>query len=593
MKQLFNAITCNEPGRLIKPVLWNALANLSNLLPFLCLAYIVSQIYEYFVSGTLNSTSLWTAWGVMLACFVVTWIFENIACKLTYRDGFMASADGRVKLAEHIRKLPLGFLMSKNSGEIGNTMMNDFSRTESAMTHILPQIISGAIMAVIASVVLLIADWRMGLAMFAGFPVALLIMLGMRGLERRLDTQLSNARVNQAGKLQEYLYGMRVIKSYNMNYPPVTDHSTTDERSEVCPEGYYEKLKKACTDYRDACIKVEGGIGPLNLVASAFLRSGLSLMTVAGVFLVSGGTLSVPDFALFLLVGTRVFDPLAVAIMNYSELMMCSMSGERISTLLNEPEMAGDGDAPKTHEICFDHVSFGYGEKEVLHDVSARLEPGTMTAVVGPSGSGKSTMLRLIARFYDPTSGRVLFGGADEKDIDPEKLMKNISMVFQDVYLFQDSVANNIRYGKEDATQEEIEQAARLACCYDFIMKMPRGFDTMIGEGGSTLSGGEKQRISIARAILKNAPVVLLDEATSSLDPENEAEIQQAISRLVQGRTVVVIAHRLKTVVGADTILVLDQGRIVEQGTHKQLLTQNGLYAKLWNLQTSTAGWKV
>ena len=231
-------------------------------------------------------------------------------------------------------------------------------------------------------------------------------------------------------------------------------------------------------------------------------------------------------------------------------------------------EMAGSGDAPSEHEIRFDHVSFGYGEKEVLHDVSARLEPGTMTAVVGPSGSGKSTMLRLIARFYDPTSGKVLFGGADEKDMEPEKLMKNISMVFQDVYLFQDTVANNIRYGKEDATQEEIENAARLANCYDFIMQMPDGFDTMIGEGGSTLSGGEKQRISIARAILKNAPVVLLDEATSSLDPENEAEIQQAISRLVQGRTVVVIAHRLKTVVGADTILVLDQGRIVEEGTH-------------------------
>ena len=511
----------------------------------------------------------------MLVCFVVTWIFENIACKLTYRDGFMASADGRIKLAEHIRRLPLGFLMSKNSGEIGNTMMNDFSRTESAMTHILPQIISGALMAVIASVVLLIADWRMGLAMFAGFPIALLIMFGMRGLERRLDTQLSQARVNQAGKLQEYLYGMRIIKSYNMQ------------------GDNFEKLKKACTDYRDACIKVEGGIGPLNLVAAAFLRSGLSLMTVVGVFLVIGGTLTVPDFALFLLVGTRVFDPLAVAIMNYSELMMCGMSGERICTLLDEPEMAGSGDAPSEHEICFDHVSFGYGEKEVLHDVSARLEPGTMTAVVGPSGSGKSTMLRLIARFYDPTSGKVLFGGVDEKDIEPEKLMKNISMVFQDVYLFQDTVANNIRYGKEDATQEEIENAARLANCYDFIMQMPDGFDTMIGESGSTLSGGEKQRISIARAILKNAPVVLLDEATSSLDPENEAQIQQAISRLVQGRTVVVIAHRLKTVVGADTILVLDEGRIVEQGTHEQLLTQNGLYAKLWNLQISTEGWKI
>lgn len=603
MKPLFHAITCNEPKRLIKPVLWNALANLSYLLPFMCLAYIVSQIYAYFISGTLNRAFLWTAWGVMLACFVVTWMIENIACRLTYRDGFMASADGRIKLAEHIRKLPLGFLMSKTSGEIGNTMMNDFSRTESAMTHILPQIISGAIMAVIASVVLLIADWRMGLAMFAGFPIALLILFGIRGLERRLDTQLSQARVKQAGRLQEYLYGMRVIKSCNMQGEN------------------FEKLKKACTDYRDVCIKVEGVIGPLHLVAAAFLRSGLSLMTVAGVFLVSGGTLTVPDFVLFLLVGTRVFDPLAVSIMNYSELIMCGMSGERICSLLDEPEMTGSGEAPEAYEICFDQVSFGYGascaedglcsasagaersplahsalasgEKEVLHKVSARLEPGTMTAIVGPSGSGKSTMLRLIARFYDPTSGRVLFGGADEKEIEPEKLMKNISMVFQDVYLFQDSIANNIRYGKEDATREEIEEAARLANCYDFILQMPQGFDTMIGEGGSTLSGGEKQRISIARAILKNAPVVLLDEAASSLDPENESEIQQAISRLVQNRTVVVIAHRLKTIVGADTILVLEQGRIVEQGTHKQLLARNGLYARLWNLQTSTEGWKV
>lgn len=400
-------------------------------------------------------------------------------------------------------------------------------------------------------------------------------MLGMRGLERRLDTQLSQARVNQAGKLQEYLYGMRIIKSYNMQGES------------------FEKLKKACTGYRDACIKAEGGIGPMNLIAAAFLRSGLALMTVVGVFLVTGGTLTVPDFALFLLVGTRVFDPLSVAIMNYSELMMCSMSGERICALLNEPEMTGNGAAPNGYEICFDHVSFRYEKAEVLHDISARLKPGTMTAIVGPSGSGKSTMLRLIARFYDPALGRVLFGGSDTKDIAPEKLMKSISMVFQEVYLFQDTVANNIRYGKENATQEEIENAARLANCYNFIMKMPEGFDTMIGEGGSTLSGGEKQRISIARAILKNAPVVLLDEATSSLDPENESEIQQAISRLVQGRTVVVIAHRLKTITGADNILVLEQGRIVEQGTHKQLLNQNGLYAKLWNLQASAGGWKI
>lgn len=575
MKQLFCAITCNEPKRLIKPVIWNALASLTNLLPFLCLAYIISQMYEFFVSGELNHTLLWIAWGGMAACFLLTWLFENIACKLTYRDGFLASADGRVKLAEHIRKLPLGFLMSRDTGELGNTMMNDFSRTETAMTHILPQIISGVLVAVIAAVTMLFANWRMGLAMFAGFPVALLIMFSMRSMEQRLDSQLSKARLEQASKLQEYLYGMRIMKAYNMQ------------------GDNFGKLKKACRDYRDACIKVESGIGPLNLVSAAFLRSGLSLMTVVGVFLIADGKLEIPEFALFLLVGTRIFDPLAVAIMNYSELMMCGMAGERICKLLDEPEMSGMREAPEKQGICFEHVSFGYGDKEVLHDINAKMQPGTMTALVGPSGSGKSTMLRLIARFYDPTLGKVMFGDMDEKEMEPEKLMKHISMVFQDVYLFQDTVANNIRYGKENATKEEIEAAAKMANCYSFIMELPDGFDTMIGEGGSTLSGGEKQRISIARAILKDAPVVLLDEATASLDPENEAEIQQAISRLVKERTVVVIAHRLKTVVEADFIFVLEHGRIVEEGTHKQLLNRNGLYAKLWNLQMTTEGWKI
>jgi len=515
------------------------------------------------------------AWGLMVVCFILTYIFENIACKVTYRDGFMASAEGRIKLAEHIRKLPLGFLTSKDSGTIGNTMMNDISRTESSMTHVLPQIISGVLVAVLTSAAMLIADWRMGLAMFSGFPIALLIMFGMKKLEKGLDTQLAAARIEQANKLQEYLFGMRIIKSYNMQGKN------------------FVKLDKACTDYRDACIKVEGSIGPLNLVSAAFLRSGLSLMTIVGVYLIAGGSLDVPEFALFLLVGTRVFDPLAVAIMNYSELMMGQMAGERIIDLLEEPEMSGSKEAPTSHEICFENVTFGYDKEDVLHDITVQLKPGTLTALIGPSGSGKSTMLRLISRFYDPTAGRVLFGGIDEKEIEPEKLMQKISMVFQEVYLFQDTVANNIRYGKENASQEEVEAAARLANCYDFITEMPEGFETIVGEGGSTLSGGEKQRISIARAILKDAPVVLLDEATASLDPENEAQIQQAISRLIKDRTVVVIAHRLKTIQSANQIIVLDKGRIVERGNHQELMKKESLYSRLWKLQMQTKDWKI
>ena len=255
--------------------------------------------------------------------------------------------------------------------------------------------------------------------------------------------------------------------------------------------------------------------------------------------------------------------------------------------------MQGERRPPEEHDIEFESVTFGYGSDAVLHDVSLKMPAGSLTALVGPSGSGKSTVLKLAARFYDPQSGRVLFGGEDIGEMDPEALLEKISMVFQDVYLFKDTIGNNIRFGREGATQAEVEDAARKACCHEFIMRLPLGYETPVGEGGATLSGGEKQRISIARAILKDAPVVLLDEATAFLDPENEIEVQKAISALIRGRTVAMIAHRLKTVRRADNIIVLDGGRVVEQGGHDGLLAQGGLYARLWTLQQEAQGWSI
>ncbi|MCG7409846.1 ABC transporter ATP-binding protein/permease [Paenibacillus sp. ACRRX] len=570
-------ITAGHPEKMIKPILWSILSSLIHMLPFGCMAFVVGTIYVYYAEKqtTLNMQHLWLAWGGMAVCFILLFVCERISYRSIYRGAYEASAEGRTNLAEHIRKLPIGFLMRKDPGELGHTMMNDFTQIENAATNTLPQLVSGIIIPILGFVGLLFIDWRMSVAMIAGFPISLLILSAVSRLERKLGNSHSKAKIVQANCLQEYLFGMKIIKAYNL-------------RGEN-----FKRLEQSFYHYMKESIKLEGALGPFFLVAMAFIQTGMALITIVGAYLILGGELNVPLFGVFLLVGTHVFDPLTVAIMRLPAFKYDAMAGERIVNLLQQQVMTGDNPAPSHHDIRFENVTFGYDKSIVLDQVSAEMKEGTLTAIVGPSGSGKSTMLRLIARFYDPLQGKVLIGGSDEREIDPEKLIKKISMVFQDVYLFQDTIRSNIRYGKEDATQAEIEAAAKEACCHDFIMKLPQGYDTMVGEGGSTLSGGEKQRISIARAILKDAPVILLDEATSSLDPENEVEMQKAIARLVKGRTVIMIAHRLKTVVRADSIIVLDRGKVVEQGRHDELLQQDGLYAKLWTLQNKMSGWKI
>ncbi len=355
----------------------------------------------------------------------------------------------------------------------------------------------------------------------------------------------------------------------------------------------FTRLRDAFAGLRRACIRQEALLGPFILLSITLVRAGLTLMILCGTYLLTGGELSLPTFVLFLVVGSRVFDPLTSALTNFAEFRYFSIAGGRILNLMNEPEMKGKDESPAEGDIEFRDVAFAYQDKEVLQDINVTLQRGKLTALVGPSGSGKSTLMKLCARFYDPTRGKVLFAGKDLTTIEPEALMRHISMVFQDVYLFQDTIKNNIRFGKSDATDEEIVEAAKKACCHDFIMRLPKGYDTMVGEGGCTLSGGEKQRLSIARAILKEAPVVLLDEATASLDPENEVEVQKAINTLIKGHTVIVIAHRLKTIKNADRILVFENGRIVESGTHVQLVDKGGLYKRLWMIQEKTLGWKI
>lgn len=570
-------ITIGHTERLRKPVGYTMLANLVNIVPFCLSIEAINVIFRAFDgSGTpLNTERLWTIFAILVAYIFVMVFAERASYRANFRGAYEMSAAGRVSLAEHLRKLSLGFLSRRDPGDLSSMLITDFTMAETGISHHLPQLMGALVMPVLAFLGLLWIDWRMAVAMFIALPLAVGILFGSTYIQYKLSGKQIAAKINAGNRLEEYLQGIRVMKAYNL---------LGDK---------FVRLKNAFAELRRACIRQEALLGPFILLSVTLIRAGLTLMILCGTYLLIGGDLSLLTFVMFLVVGSRVFDPLTSALTNFAEFRYFSIAGGRILNLMNEPEMQGSGEAPQSGDITFYHVSFGYQKKQVLHDVSVTLRKNTLTALVGPSGSGKSTMLKLCARFYDPQQGQVLFNGVDMKKLEPESLMSHISMVFQDVYLFQDTIRNNIRFGKTDATDEEIEAAAHQACCHDFIMRLPKEYDTQVGEGGCTLSGGEKQRISIARAILKDAPVVLLDEATASLDPENEVEVQRAINTLIAGRTVIVIAHRLKTIKNADNIVVLEEGHIAEQGKHQELLDNNGLYARLWGIQEKTLGWKL
>lgn len=570
-------ITIGHTERLYKPVGYTMLANLVNIVPF-CLSIEAIRIIFNAFDGSgqpLDTTRLWWIFGIMAVYMLVMALAERASYRANFRGAYEMSASGRLSLAEHLRKLSLGFLSRRDPGDLSSMLITDFMMAETGISHHLPQLMGAVVMPVLAFASLIWIDWRMAVSMFAALPLALLVLWASTKAQRKLSGRQIQAKINAGNRLEEYLQGIRVMKAYNL----IGDR--------------FVRLRDAFAELRRACIRQEALLGPFVLLSITLVRAGLTMMVLCGTYLLLGGQLSILVFVLFLVVGSRVFDPLTSALTNFTEFRYFSIAGGRILSLMNEPEMEGERQSPVAGDIRFEHVSFAYQDKEVLHDINITLPKNSLTALVGPSGSGKSTVMKLCARFYDPQKGRILFNGVPMNEINPESLMSHISMVFQDVYLFQDTIRNNIRFGKTDATEEEIIAAAKKACCHDFIMRLPKGYDTLVGEGGCTLSGGEKQRISIARAMLKDAQIILLDEATASLDPENEVEVKKAIDALIKGHTVIAIAHRLKTIKGADQIIVLDNGQIKEKGTHETLMQAEGLYAQLWNIQEQISGWKL
>ncbi|ORX81840.1 hypothetical protein BCR32DRAFT_327152 [Anaeromyces robustus] len=599
---LYN-VTYGHPKRMYVAIVSTMIANLVNILPFILTIKVVQTIFDaYDGSNTpLNTKKIWIIFGMLVGLILVMFIAQLPAYDHCYTDAYNASAEGRMELAEHIRRLPLGTIYSKDPGELVNILMNDFLTIENASSHMIPQLFGSLVVPIIAFCGLVFIEWRLAIASFAPFVLGSFVLFSATSIENILSEKHMAAKIETGNRFKEYLSGIRCIKAYNL----IGDK--------------FDRLEKSFQNLKKESIKIEAIIGPFVCLTAAITHSGLALMVMVGAHLLQMNEISISTFVIFLVIGNRVYDPLIIALMDIAEVRYSALAGKRIGEFLDLPIMEGTKDVhyEEQKDIIFKDVNFKYmdqkrsttttttttssdshknkvnDDKYTLKDINLTMKQGSMTALVGPSGSGKTTILKLISKFYDVNSGKITFAGEDISKIDPEFYMKNISIVFQDVYLFKDTIANNIRFSKDDATKEEIIDAAKKACAHDFIMSLPNGYNTMVGEGGCTLSGGEKQRISIARAILKDSPIVLLDEATSSLDPENEVDVQRAISELIQGRTVIVISHHLKTIMQADNIVVLENGSIVEQGQHDDLINQNGVYKRLWDIQEKYKGWTM
>ena len=482
----------------------------------------------------------------------------------------------RLSLAERLRKLPLGYFGKRDLADLTETLMGDVNRMEHVWSHVLGYLYGAYISTAIIAVCLLVYDWRLTIACLWGVPVAFGLLFGTRKISARASERTKQAAIRVSDGIQEALENVREIRATNQEVR------------------YLAGLNQKIDDHEKVTIQGELGTGIFVNAASVIMRLGVATTILVGASLILSGQIDFMLLFLFLLVITRVYAPFDQSLALIAELFVSQVSADRMNEIYNTPTAEGvERFQPKGHDIVFDHVGFAYDKKKVLDGVNFTAREGEVTALVGPSGSGKSTCARLAARLWDVTEGTIRVGGVDISTVDPEALLTDYSMVFQDVVLFDDTVMENIRLGKRGATDEEVRAAAEAANCGEFIRRLPQGYDTPIGENGAKLSGGERQRISIARALLKNAPIVLLDEATASLDVENETKVQGALSRLLVGKTVLVIAHRMRTVAGADHIVVLENGHVAEQGTPAELMQKGGLYRHMVELQSQSAQWKL
>ena len=563
-------------GKLVLSVLCAVISVAGGFVPYLG----VYEILRLFIHQSASGMELLRWAGVCLAGYAVKVAFYAFSTMLAHVSAYTILEGLRRQVAQKLMHAPLGSVLSKPIGSLKSTIVDRIEDIEPPLAHMIPELSSNVLLPIVVVIALFAMDWRMGLASLATIPAALIPMAaGLRTYNEKYAAYMSaNAQVNSI--IVEYVEGIEVVKAFNQS------------------GASYEKFVRAVTSFRDFTLDwFRCTWKSMNLCLSILPTTLLATLPV-GIALYQTGVLDPARLALCLMLVLGIVSPLvqAAAFLNSMKSMEFAVRDTRHLLDLEELPEASEPARLSGSGITLRDVSFSYSGKEedtVLRHIDLELPAGTFTALVGPSGGGKSTAARLIARFWDVESGTVLVGGQNVKDYTLEDLMDQISMVFQKVYLFADTVENNIKFGCPGATHEEVVAAAKKACCHDFILTLPQGYDTVIGEGGSSLSGGEKQRISIARAILKDAPIVILDEATANVDPENEDRLQKAIEALTRDKTILMIAHRLKTVRNADQILVLDGGQIVQRGTHSQLMAQEGLYRAFVSGRKESGQWKL
>ena len=537
----------------------------------------VYLIIDGFFNNALDAARIWLAFGLLAGGIVVMIVCKYAMTMLQCIAGYTTGANKRLEIAEHLRYMPMGYYNKNSLGFITSVATNTMENLNDIATRVIMMVTDGVLDSLLIMALMFFFDWRMGLIVLGVFICFLLVQMAHQAIGRKLAPIKDKADENLVEDVLEYCEGITEVKNYNL---------VKQASSKI-----YDSIEK----HRKINTSMELNFSQFDIYEGIFMKLGTVAMGLLSIFLYLNGQMTLPVVIVTIIASFLVFNGLARAC-GYSSLLknveVCVDKGNKI---LAEPVMNTKGDfiRPGNHNISVKNISFSYEEKEIIKDVSFDIKENTKVALVGPSGSGKSTLAKLISRFFDVNKGSIFLGGRNIKDYNIDSLMRNFSFVFQNVYLFSDTIRNNIKIGKSDATDEEMIEACKKAKCHDFIMSLPEGYDTVLTEGGSSLSGGERQRLSIARAILKDAPIIILDEATANIDPENENLIIEAFNELTKDKTILMIAHRLKTVRNADDIIVLDDGKIVEEGTHDELMKHDGLYAKFVNERQEAIGFKL